>query len=134
MYLGIDTHKRCSQVAVVDADGNLQDETRLSNDRLDDPVEKYASSEAAIEASSNYRPIYEMLDQYLDVTLINQSKNRIIAGTTVKTDRVDSKRFVHILQADILAESTFFGTRSTFFGTSSVQTNRPPKGRLLKTT
>ena len=62
MYLGIDTHKRYSQVAVVDDDGNLQDEIRLPNDRLDELAEQYAGGEAAIEASGHYRPVYEMLD------------------------------------------------------------------------
>jgi len=60
--LGIDTHKRYSQVAVVDGDGNLQDEIRLPNDRLAELAEQYSGGEAAIEASGNYRPIYEMLE------------------------------------------------------------------------
>ncbi len=47
MYLGIDTHKEYSQVAVVDGDGNLQDEIRLPNDRLDELAEQYAGGEAA---------------------------------------------------------------------------------------
>jgi hypothetical protein len=33
-----------------------------------------------------------MLDEHLDVTLVNPSKNRIIADATVKTNRVDAKR------------------------------------------
>ena len=105
MYLGIDTHKRYSQVAVVDDDGNLQDEIRLPNDRLSELAEEYAGSEAAIEASGNYRPIYERLDEHLDVTLVNPSKNRIIADAAVKTDRVDAKRLAQMLRADMLAES-----------------------------
>ena len=44
MYLGIDIHKRYSQVAVVDSDGNLQQESRLPNDRLADLAEEYAGS------------------------------------------------------------------------------------------
>jgi transposase len=105
MYLGIDTHTRYSQVAVVDGDGNLQDEIRLPNDRLSELAEQYAGSEAAIEASGNYRPIYEMLDEHLDVTLANPSKNRVIADATVKTDRIDAKRLAHMLRAEMLAES-----------------------------
>ncbi|MGM0389911.1 MAG: IS110 family transposase [Natrinema limicola] len=105
MYLGIDTHKRYSQVAVVDGDGNLQDEIRLPNDRLAELAKQYSGGEAAIEASGNYRPIYEMLDEHLDVTLVNPSKNRIIADATVKTDRVDAKRLAQMLRADMLAES-----------------------------
>jgi len=105
MYLGIDIHKRYSQVAVVKPDGNLQDEIRLPNDRLDELAEQYAGSEAAIEASGNYRPIYETLDEHCDVTLVDPSKNRIIADATVKTDRVDAKRLALMLRADMLAES-----------------------------
>ena len=105
MYLGIDIHKRYSQVAVVEPDGNLHNEIRLPNDRLDDLAEQYAGSEAAIEASGNYRPIYETLDEYCDVTLVDPSKNRIIADATVKTDRIDAKRLALMLRADMLAES-----------------------------
>jgi len=61
MYLGIVIHTRYSQVAVVDDDGDLQDEIRLPNDRLDKLAEQYASSEAAIEASGHYPPVYEIL-------------------------------------------------------------------------
>ena len=67
MYLGIDTHTRYSQVAVVDDDGNLQDEIRLPNDRLDKLAEQYAGGEAAIEASGHYRPVYEMLESDRDL-------------------------------------------------------------------
>ncbi len=105
MYLGIDIHKRYSQVAVVDSDGNLDDEIRLPNDRLEELAEQYVGGEAAIEASGNYRPIYEILDEHLDVTLVNPAKNRIIADATVKTDRVDAKRLALMLRADMLAES-----------------------------
>jgi transposase len=105
MYLGIDTHKRYSQVAVVDGDGNLQEESRLPNDRLSELAEQYTGAEAAIEASGHYRSIYEMLDEHLDVTLVNPSKNRIIADAAVKTDRVDAKRLALMLRADMLAES-----------------------------
>lgn len=105
MYLGIDIHTRYAQVAVVDTDGNLQDEFRLPNNRLDELAEQYAGSEAAIEASGNYRPIYEVLDEHLEVTLANPSKNRLIADATVKTDRLDAKRLAHLLHAGMLAES-----------------------------
>lgn len=104
MYLGIDTHTRYLQVAVVD-DGNLHGEIRLPNNRLAELAEQYAGGEAAIEASDHYRPVYEMLDEHLDVTLVNPSKNRLIADATVKTDRIDAKRLVHMLRADMLAES-----------------------------
>jgi transposase len=98
-------HKHSSQVAVVVHDGNLQDETRLEKEDLAALGQEYAGGEAAIEASGTYRPIYEMLDGYLDVTLANPAKTRIIADAAVKTDRVDAKRLAHMLRVDVLAES-----------------------------
>jgi transposase len=71
MYLGIDTHAEYSQVAVVDADGTLLEELRLPNDRLGDLAEQYAGEEATIEATGHYRPIYDRLDEHLDVTLVD---------------------------------------------------------------
>jgi len=105
MYLGIDTHTRYAQVAVVDDDGNLHDELRIPNDKLEQLAEQYAGSEAAIEATGNYRPIYEVLDEHLNVTLANPSKNRLIADATVKTDRLDAKRLALMLRSGMLAES-----------------------------
>ena len=105
MNLGIDTHTRYAQVAVVDDDGNLQDELRVPNNQLEQLAEQYAGSDAVIEASGNYRPIYEVLDEHLNVTLANPSKNRLIADATVKTDRLDAKRLAHMLRSGMLAES-----------------------------
>ncbi|MFB6198247.1 MAG: IS110 family transposase [Halobacteriaceae archaeon] len=105
MYLGIDIHTRYAQVAVVDTDGTLQEEFRLPTDHLEELAEQYAGSDAAIEASGNYRPIYDVLDEHLDVTLANPTKNRLIADATVKTDRLDAKRLAHMLHAGMLAES-----------------------------
>lgn len=105
MYLGIDTHAQYVQVAIVDADGRLVDEVRLPTDRLGTLAEEYAGSEAVIEASGTYRPIYETLDEHLEVTLANPSKNRLIAENTAKTDRLDAKRLAHLLRSGMLAES-----------------------------
>jgi transposase len=105
MFLGIDLHDHETQVAVVDDDGNLQNEFRLPTDRLDDLAEEYAGSEAAIEASGIYRHAYEMLDEHLDVIVANPSQNRLIADATVKTDRLDAKRLAHLLHNGWVAES-----------------------------
>jgi transposase len=77
----------------------------LPINRLDELAEEYAGGSAAIEASGNYRPVYEVLGEHLDVTLANPSKNRLIADATVKTDRLDAKRLAHLLRTGMLAES-----------------------------
>ncbi|MEF8881790.1 MAG: IS110 family transposase, partial [Halapricum sp.] len=89
----------------MDDDGNLQTEFRLPTNRLDEVAEEYAGGQAAIEASSNYRAAYEMLDEHLDVTVANPSQNRVIADATVKTDRLDAKRLAHLLHNGWIAES-----------------------------
>jgi Transposase and inactivated derivatives len=89
----------------VNDDGNLQNEIRLPTNRLDDLAEEYAGSEAVIEASSNYRAAYEMLDEHLEVTVANPEKNRLIAEAPAKTDRLDAKRLAHLLHAGMVAES-----------------------------
>lgn len=58
-YLGIDVHKRESHVIVVNEDGEIVDEVRVTNANLDEIAEKYAGSEAAIETTSNYFTIYD---------------------------------------------------------------------------
>ncbi|MFA9427882.1 transposase [Natronorubrum sp. A-ect3] len=66
---------------------------------------KYAGREAVIEASNNYRAAYELLDGHLDITVANPEKNRLIAETPAKTDRLDAKRLAHLLHAGMVAES-----------------------------
>jgi transposase len=105
MFLGIDIHDHKAQVAVVDDDGNLQEEIRLPTNRLNEVAEEYAGSEAAIEASTHYRAVYEVLDEHLDVTVGNPSKNRLIADASKKTDRLDAKRLAHLLRTGMIAES-----------------------------
>ena len=101
MYIGMDTHDRYSQVAVMRHDGSLVDEFRLSHGteraELEEFAREYAGSAVAIEATGHYRPIYETLDEHMNVTLVNPSKTRIIADAKVKTDRVDAKMLAHPL-------------------------------------
>ena len=72
--LGIDLHKRESQVAVLPdeptADEPLE-EVRVSNANLDEIAARYEGSEAVLEATSNYYTIYDRLSEYLDVTVAN---------------------------------------------------------------
>ena len=104
-YLGIDLHKRESQVAVVDHDGEIQREVRVENANLDALAEEYAGNEAAIEATGNYFTVYDALDEHLDVVLVNPLKTRWIAEADQKTDRADTKKLAQLLRVDMVAES-----------------------------
>ena len=104
-YLGIDVHKTESQVAVLDEMGKPVEEIRVQNANLDEIAQKYAGSEAALEATSNYFTIYDTLDEYLDVTLANPVKADWLAGQKQKNDRVDAKQLARFLRLGEVPES-----------------------------
>jgi transposase len=92
MYIGTDVHKKYSQIAVLDHNGEVVDE-------------QYAGSQAAIEATSNYYHIHDTLSEYLDVTVTNPGKLRLISDTDNKTDRVDAKQLARMLRLGSIPES-----------------------------
>ena len=104
-YLGIDLHKRESQVAVVDQDGEIEREVRVENANLVTLAEEYAGSEAAIEATGNYFTVYDTLDEHHVEMLVNPLKTRRIAEADQKTNRVDAKKLAQLLRVDMVAES-----------------------------
>ena len=105
MYLGIDVHKRYAQVAVMDEAGKIVEEVRVENANLDEFAQQYAGSQAAIEATSNYYHLHDTLSEYLDVTVANPSKLKLISETDKKTDRVDAKQLARMLRLGSIPES-----------------------------
>lgn len=104
-YMGIDIYKTESQVAVIDEYGEVQEEVRVGDANLGEIAAKYAGSEAAMEATSNYFTIYDTLDEYLDVTLANPLKASWLANQKQKNDRVDAKQLARFLRIGEVPES-----------------------------
>ncbi|WP_435080039.1 IS110 family transposase [Halococcus sp. AFM35] len=105
MYLGIDVHKRESQVAVRNEDGEIVREVRVENANLDEIAQQYAGSEAAIEATGNYYTIHDTLDEYLDVSVANPAELKLIANSDRKTDRVDAIELARLVRLGSIPES-----------------------------
>jgi transposase len=105
MYLGIDIHKRYAQVAVLDEDGEIDREVRVKNANLDEIAQEYAGSEAAIEATGNYYHIHDTLSEYLDVTVANPAKLKLIGDSDRKTDRIDAKQLARLVRLGSVPES-----------------------------
>lgn len=105
MYLGIDIHKRYAQVAVMNEDGRIVQEVRVENANLDELAKEYAGSEAAIETTSNYYTIHDTLSEYLDVTVANPAKLKLIANSDKKTDRIDAKELARMVRLGSVPES-----------------------------
>jgi len=104
-YIGIDLHKRDSQVAVLDEDGEVAREVRVENANLDSIAREYAGSKAALEATGNYYTVYDTLDEHLDVVVADPQQTKAIGTAEVKNDRLDAKLLAQLRRADMVAES-----------------------------
>ena len=105
MFIGIDVHKRYSQIAVLDENGEIVEEVRVENANLDDFAQQYAGSKAALEATSNYYHIHDTLSEYLDVTVANPGELKLISDSDKKTDRVDAKQLARMVRLGSIPES-----------------------------
>src|SRR5699024_9159472 len=97
MFLEIDIHKREAQVAVRNDDGGVIEQVRVENTDLEEIAQRYAGGEALLEATTNYFYIYDMLSEYLDVSVGHPPKLEAIARTDKKTDQIDAKELSRLL-------------------------------------
>jgi transposase len=89
MYVGLDLHKNYLQAAVVDRKGSLLKEQRIPNQDesikrfLDRELKKSRNNEIAIESSSTWHHVYELLSENLHnhVTLLILVKTKAIASS-----------------------------------------------------
>ncbi|AGB39286.1 hypothetical protein Natoc_3565 [Natronococcus occultus SP4] len=63
MFIRIDIHKRYSQIAVLNKNGEIVEEVRVESVNLDYSAQQYAGSKAALEATSNYYHIHDTLSE-----------------------------------------------------------------------
>jgi transposase len=106
--LGIDCHKKYSQVAVLNAQGKFLMDARLSNnkeqfaqliDGLDGPFQ------AVIETGYTWGVMYDLLsDLGVDVTVAHALKVKAIASAKIKTDKIDARVLADLLKAELIPE------------------------------
>lgn len=104
-YLGFDVHKKSSQVAVMNSEGEIVEEVRVANADLEEFAQQYAGSKAAIEAGSNYFTIHDRLAEHLDVTVANPAQADWLTNQKQKDDRKDAKNLARYLRLDEVPES-----------------------------
>jgi transposase len=94
MFVRMDVHKTYLQLAVLDENGKM-----LNNSRVDNNLNKIAkyfhslnrrnSTKIVMESSRIWYSIYQCLNEGLfDVRLSNPAKNRAIALAKIKTDKL----------------------------------------------
>ncbi|KPK63362.1 hypothetical protein AMJ83_07260 [candidate division WOR_3 bacterium SM23_42] len=105
-YIGIDLHRRFSQVHVITAPAQHETTHRLPNDEL--AVRQFFSAledgcKVAIEATGNWYWLVDVLqDMGCDVALSNPLQTKAIATARIKNDKVDARILAHLLRADLL--------------------------------
>jgi transposase len=109
MYVGMDVHRKRSQVAILDQAGDVQRNRNLPND----PAELStilgalpAGTPVAFEAAYGWGWLVDLLDDLeLEPHLVHPSRCKAIASARLKNDKVDAETLAQLLRADLLPEA-----------------------------
>jgi transposase len=109
IYMGIDYHKKMSQVTLVAEDGQVVRRARVPNRReaferllvgIEGPII------AVFEATRNWTVLDQLLDGLVQERhMAHPLKVRLIAEARSKSDRIDSEVLAHLLRLGFLPES-----------------------------
>ena len=109
VYVGIDVHRKRSQVAVIDQDGQV-----LANRNVPNGTETIlgvigglpAGTPAAFEAAFGWGWLVELLENYgFAPHLVHPLQCKAIASARLKNDKVDAAILAQLLRADLLPEA-----------------------------
>ena len=109
VYVGIDVHRKRSQVAVVDQGGEV-----LANRNVPNGVKPIlsvigglpAGTPAAFEAAFGWGWLLELLEDYgFEPHMVHPLQCKAIASARLKNDKVDAATLAQLLRADLLPEA-----------------------------
>jgi transposase len=109
VYVGIDVHRKRSQVAVIDQGGKV-----LANRNVNNGVTPILSvigglpsgTKAAFEAAYGWGWLVELLEDYgFEPHLVHPLQCKAIASARLKNDKVDAAILAQLLRADLLPEA-----------------------------
>jgi transposase len=109
VYVGIDVHRKRSQVAVIDQDGEV-----LANRNVPNGTETILGvigglplgTPAAFEAAFGWGWLVELLEDYgFTPHLVHPLQCKAIASARLKNDKVDAAILAQLLRADLLPEA-----------------------------
>ena len=109
VYVGIDVHRKRSQVAVIDAKGEVIANRNVPNGA--EPILKVISglapgTPAAFEAAYGTSWLVQLLEDYgFDPHLVHPLRCKAIASARLKNDKVDAAILAQLLRADLLPEA-----------------------------
>jgi transposase len=109
VYVGIDVHRKRSQVAVINAKGEVLANRNVPNGA--EPILKVIGglppgTPAAFEAAYGTSWLVELLEDYgFAPHLVHSSRCKAIASARLKNDKVDAAILAQLLRADLLPEA-----------------------------
>jgi transposase len=109
VYVGMDVHRKRSQVAIVDDAGVQQRNRNLPND----PAKLVPvlgalppGTPVAFEAAYGWGWLVELLEELeLEPHLVHPSRCKATAAARLKNDKVDAATLAQLLRADLLPEA-----------------------------
>jgi hypothetical protein len=109
VYVGMDVHRKRSQVAILDAAGVQQRNRNLANDpaKLVPILGALApGTPVAFEAAYGWGWLVELLEELeLAPHLVHPSRCKAIASARLKNDKVDAATLAQLLRVDLLPEA-----------------------------
>ena len=109
VYVGMDVHRKRSQVAIVDDAGVQQRNRNLPNDptKLVPLLGGLApGTPVAFEAAYGWGWLVDLLEELqLEPHLVHPSRCKAIAAARLKNDKVDARTLAQLLRADLLPEA-----------------------------
>src|SRR5215510_4001957 len=109
VYVGIDVHRKGSQVAVVTGDGQVQFNKNVVNGS--EPMLRLigdlpAGTPVAFEAAFGWGWLAGLLEDYgFEAHLVHPLRCKAIASARLKNDKVDAAILAQLLRADLLPEA-----------------------------
>jgi transposase len=107
-WVGIDLHRRRSQIAIIDEHGELALSRRIINDpgTFRELLGEPDGTHVALEATYGWEWLADLLEEVgYDVHLAHPLRTRAIAAARVKTDAVDAPTLAHLLRTGLLPEA-----------------------------
>ena len=109
VYVGIDVHRKRSQVAVVTGDGQVQLNKNVVNGS--EPMLRLigdlpSGTPVAFEAAFGWSWLADLLEDYgFEAHLVHPLRCKAIASARLKNDKVDAAILAQLLRADLLPEA-----------------------------
>lgn len=106
LTVGVDLHRRVSQIAVLTPDGEItQHRFPNNNGMLEQFFAELPAARVAVEATGTWWWLVDLLEAAGHQPILsNPKQTKAIAAARLKNDRVDAERLAFLLRADLLPQ------------------------------